>query len=131
MITVFDASAVVELLLQTPAAIPHTPRLLGLEAACHVPHLIDVEVTQALRRLCATQEIDDQRALGALADLEDLPLERHPHELLLPRAWELRRNLTIYDGVYVALAELLEAPLLTRDSRLAKAPGHAALVELF
>ncbi len=131
MITILDASATLEFLLQTPDAIPHTPRVLGSEAACHAPHLIDVEVAQALRRLCATREIGEQRAQEALTDLADLPLERHPHELLLPRAWELRRNLTICDGVYVALAELLEAPLLTRDRRLAQAPGHAARVELF
>jgi predicted nucleic acid-binding protein len=131
VITVLDASAVVEILLRTAAAAPHTSKLLARDAACHAPHLLDVEVAQVLRRLCAAGEIEEQRANDALIDLGDLPLERYPHELLLPRAWELGRNLTIYDAVYVALAELLEAPLLTRDRRLAVAPGHGAEVELF
>ncbi|RED36140.1 hypothetical protein BJ123_10873 [Rhodopseudomonas thermotolerans] len=66
----------------------------------------------------------------ALADLADFPLQRHPHEFLLPRIWQLRNNLTAYDATYVALAEVLEAPLLTRDKRLAGAAGHRAQIEL-
>jgi predicted nucleic acid-binding protein len=66
----------------------------------------------------------------ALIDLTDLPLRRYPHDLLLPRIWDLRNNLTAYDAAYVALAEALNAPLLTRDRRLATAAGHFAQVEL-
>jgi predicted nucleic acid-binding protein len=66
----------------------------------------------------------------ALADLADLPLNRYPHEFLLPRVWDLRQNFTAYDAVSVALAETLDAPLLTCDRRLAAASGHLARVEL-
>lgn len=118
-----DASLAVELLLQTPRAAPLTATLLAAQEDLHAPHLIDVEVLQVLRRLCAQSEMTDRRAQEATRDLADLPLIRHSHELLLDRAWELRLNLTIYDGVYVALAELLDAPLWTLDRRLAGAPG--------
>jgi predicted nucleic acid-binding protein len=66
----------------------------------------------------------------ALAAMADFPLIRYQHDLLLPRIWELRHNLTAYDAAYVALAEALGAPLLTRDRRIAAAPGHRARVEL-
>jgi len=65
-----------------------------------------------------------------VADLADFPLRRYPHDLLLPRIWDLRNNLTAYDATYVALAEALDAPLLTRDRRLAAAAGHRAQIEL-
>lgn len=120
---VLDASLVVELLLQTTRAVPLTEDLLTAQEDLHAPHLIDVEVLQVLRRLCARAELTDRRAEQVAKDLADLPLERHSHELLLSRAWELRANLAIYDGVYVALAELLDAPLWTLDQRVAGAPG--------
>ena len=75
-------------------------------------------------------ELDDERGAQALDDLADLPIHRYPHDLLLPRIWELRANLTAYDAAYVALAEALGAPLLTRDARLAAAPGHEARIEV-
>ncbi|MFL5429983.1 MAG: type II toxin-antitoxin system VapC family toxin, partial [Myxococcales bacterium] len=65
-----------------------------------------------------------------LADLADLPLQRHPHHDLIPRVWELRSSLTAYDAVYVALAEILDAPLVTRDGKLLRAHGHRARVDL-
>jgi predicted nucleic acid-binding protein len=89
--------------------------------------LLDVEVAQVIRQYAANGEIDDDRG-GA--DLADLPLHRNPHNFLLPRVWDLRSNLTAYDAVYVALVEALDAPLLTRDRRLAAAAGHYARVEL-
>lgn len=128
---VLDASLAVELLLQTPRAIPLTEELLDSAVDLHAPHLIDVEVLQVLRRLCSHGELTDRRAEQAARDLADLPLSRHPHELLLERAWELRDNLTIYDGVYVALAELLEVPLWTLDLRLSGAPGIRTEVRVF
>lgn len=96
----------------------------------HVPHLLDVEVTQALRRCTASRLIDEGDATFALLALRDLDLERHSHEALLDRVWTLRRNLSAYDAVYVALAEALGAVLLTCDARLARAPGIGASVEL-
>ena len=92
------------------------------------PHLIDLEVVSAWRRLLGTGMIDERRAGLAMADLAGLRIERVPHGPLVARCWELRDNLTIYDAAYVALAEALHAPLVTRDARLASAPGHAAAV---
>jgi predicted nucleic acid-binding protein len=75
-------------------------------------------------------EIDSERGKEAIEDLKDLPINRYPHDIFLHRAWELRHNMTAYDAVYVALAETLPAPLLTRDAHLASVPGHEALIEL-
>ena len=97
---------------------------------CTRPILLDVEVAQVLRWYAASGEIDGERGRTALADLADFPLNRYPHEFLLPRIWDLRQNLTAYDAVYVALAEALDAPLITCDRRLAAAPGHRARVEV-
>jgi predicted nucleic acid-binding protein len=71
-----------------------------------------------------------QRGQEALEDLAGLPLDRYPHDFLLPRVWDLRATLTAYDAVYVALAELLDAPLLTCDRKIASAPGHSANIEV-
>jgi predicted nucleic acid-binding protein len=92
--------------------------------------LIDIEVAQVLRRFLRRGDINPERGRVALQNLADLPLVRYPHERLLPRVWELRNNLTAYDAVYVALAEVLDAPLLTRDRRIAAAPGIRARIEL-
>lgn len=94
------------------------------------PHLIDLEVTSAWRRLVAAGHLDDRRAALALADLDALRLERCPHGSLLVRCWQLRDNLTIYDAAYIALAELVESTLLTADARLAGAPGIRCGVEV-
>lgn len=126
---VVDASAVIEVLLRTPAAKALEDRLFAPRQTLHAPHLLDVEVAQVIRRYAAAGEIDSERGLTALADLTDLPLRRYPHDILLPRIWELRKNLTAYDAAYVALAEALDAPLLTRDRRLAAATGHRAQIE--
>ena len=127
---VVDASALLEMLLRTPAAASVEERLFDAGHTLHAPHLIDVEVAQVLRRYAATGQIQPARCRDALGDLSDLPLSRYPHDVLLPRVWELRHNLTAYDAVYVALAEALDAPLLTCDRRLAAAPGHHARVDL-
>lgn len=127
---VVDASAVLETLLRTPNAEAVERRIFDPSETLHVPHLLDVEVAQVLRRYAANGEIDGERGRGALADLVDFPLNRYRHEFLLPRVWDLRHNLTAYDAVYIALAEALDAPLITCDRRLATAPGHRARVEL-
>lgn len=126
---VADASAVLELLLGTDAAARVAARLLDREEAVHVPHLLDVEVAQAVRRYTISGDLDAKQGARVLADLLDLPLHRHPHTVLLHRAWELRRSVTAYDAMYVALAEALGAPLLTRDRKLARAHGHRARIE--
>lgn len=126
---VLDASVVLDVLLRTPDVAYLEERLFDPRQTLHAPHLIDVEVTQVLRRYTLAGEVDPERCRMALTDLMDLPLTRYPHDFLLPRGWELRNNLTAYDAVYVALAEALDAPLLTRDQRLANAPGHHARIE--
>lgn len=127
---VVDASALLEVLLRAPAAKAVEDRLFAPRQSLHAPHLLDVEVAQVIRRYAAAGEIDAARGMAALADLADMPLRRYPHDLLLPRIWELRNNLTACDAAYVALAEALEAPLLTRDRRLAGAAGQRARIEL-
>ena len=127
---VVDASALVEMLLQMPAADRVERRLFDTAEALHAPHLLDIEVTQVVRRFASRGDISDEAGRAALADLADLGVRRHPHDVFLSRVWELRHNLTAYDAVYVALAESLAAPLLTRDRRLASARGHRARIEL-
>lgn len=94
------------------------------------PHLLDIEVLAAWRRLASAGRLGEQRADLARADLRSLPIERVPHGPLLERMWELRENVTTYDAAYVALAELLRVPLVTVDSRLAGAPGPRCTVEV-
>ncbi|HEX9735778.1 MAG TPA: type II toxin-antitoxin system VapC family toxin [Thermoanaerobaculia bacterium] len=127
---VIDASAMIEVLLVTPAALTIEERIFGPGETLHAPHLIDLEVAQVLRRYCASGDLSPERAREALEDLAILGVFRYPHEVLLPRVWELRHNVTAYDAAYVTLAEALSAPLLTRDRRLAAARGHKAEIEL-
>ena len=89
-----------------------------------------MEVTQVIRRYIASGQIDAGRGRAAITDLADFPLRRYPHDFLLPRIWDLRSKLTAYDAAYAALAEALDAPLLTRDKRLAAAAGHRLRIEL-
>jgi predicted nucleic acid-binding protein len=127
---VVDASALLEFLLQTSLGARVEARLFGEEGELHVPHLLDVEIAQGLRRLVRTGEVSSGRAEEAIADLTDLDLHRHAHLDLLDRAWTRRDNISAYDAMYVALAEAIEAPIVTCDSPLAKAPGHRARVEV-
>ena len=127
---VLDASAMVELLFGTSKGQQVRDRYLGGGESFHLPHLLDLEVVQVLRRYSNQRMVADRRIEQALQDFLDFPLTRHPHEALLPRVWELRANLTAYDGVYVALAEVLNVPMVTCDGRLAHAPGHRAKLVL-
>jgi predicted nucleic acid-binding protein len=129
-VIVLDASAVVELLLNTPAGRAIATRIADPALSLHAPHLVDVEVAQALRRYAREGGIDDATARAAIGDLHELDLERHAHEPLLDRVWQLRRNLTAYDAVYVALAEALDGVLVTCDARLTRALGAARRVVL-
>ena len=127
---VLDASAAIEWLLRTPAGIAIDERVFSPYDTLHAPHLLDIEVAQVLRRYVREKTLTAERGQEALQDLRALPLNRYPHDFLIPRIWELRTNLTAYDAVYVALTEALGAVLLTRDSRIASAPGHNADIEL-
>lgn len=125
---VVDASAMTELLLQTSLGVLVEARVDHDDL--HAPHLLDVEVAQALRRLVRTGDVSPARASEAIDDLALFQVYRHAHVDLVTRAWELRENLTMYDAMYVALAEALDAPLVTCDGPLGATPGHAARVEL-
>ena len=129
---VLDASAAIEWLLQTPTAEAIDARLFAgaRSAPWYAPHLIDVEVAQVLRRRVAARRLTEARAREAIADLIDAPLTRFPHDSLLPRIWQLRGNLTAYDAAYIALAEALDATLVTCDRRLSSAAGHKARVDV-
>jgi predicted nucleic acid-binding protein len=127
---VLDASAVIEWLLWTSRGIRIDQRLFSKPVTLHAPHLLDVEVAQVLRRYARDGIITAQRGQEALEDLSDLSLYRYPHDFLMQRVWELRPNLTAYDAVYVALAEVVNAPLVTCDAKIASAPGHHAFVEV-
>ncbi|MDX6609365.1 MAG: hypothetical protein QOF85_1290 [Solirubrobacterales bacterium] len=97
----------------------------GVRGSLWAPYLIDAEVGHSLRRRVGADQLQANDARAALFDLARFPLRRIAHSELLDRAWALRHNLSFYDGLYVALAERLEIPLLTLDSRLAKAAGAA------
>jgi predicted nucleic acid-binding protein len=103
-------------------------RLRGEELVA--PELLDLEVASVLRAQLLADGLDSRRAGLALHDLAAMPVRRAPHLPLLPRCWELRQNLTIYDAAYVALAEALEVVLLTGDRRLARAPGPRCQIEV-
>jgi predicted nucleic acid-binding protein len=130
-VIVLDASAVVDWLLQTEAGQRLERRIYSRGESLHSPHLLDVEVAQVLRRLVREGVISAQRADHAIEDLLDLRVTRYPHFVFLPDIWRLRHNLSAYDAAYVALAEELDATLLTRDARLASAPGLRVITELF
>jgi predicted nucleic acid-binding protein len=127
---VLDASALLEVLLATAAAERVARSIFARGQTLHAPHVIDLEVAQVLRRYRREGEISEVRAWEALRDLQDFPLTRYPHDIFLPRIWELKGNLTAYDAAYVALAEVLPAPLVTRDARIEKSAGHRAKVQL-
>jgi predicted nucleic acid-binding protein len=128
---VLDASAAVDWLLQTAAGQSIEKRIYSRNETLHAPHLLDLEVTQVLRRLALQGAVSAHRAGGAVRDLLDLRVTRYPHFVLLPRIWQLRHNFSAYDAAYIVLAEKLGAVLVTRDARLSAASGHAAHVELF
>jgi predicted nucleic acid-binding protein len=129
-VIVVDASALLELLLDTSVAERIASRIFDPNESLHAPHLIDLEIAQVLRRYARDRTLSPSRSQQALHDHRALRLTRYSHELLLPRIWELRHRVTAYDAAYLALAELLDAPLSTRDARLARAGGHEAQIEL-
>jgi predicted nucleic acid-binding protein len=128
---VLDASAAIDWLLQTPVGLRIERRIYARHDTLHSVHLLDVEFVQVLRRLVREGTLAPRRAVEAIEDMAALRITRYAPVLLLQRIWRLRQNLSAYDAAYVALAEELQAPLITRDRRIAAAPGHAAAVEVF
>jgi predicted nucleic acid-binding protein len=129
-VIVLDASAVVDYVLWIGAA-ERIARRISTGEAMHAPYLLDIEVAHALRRYALRGALSPARGAEALSDVAQLRLRRYPHLPLLPRIWALRENLSAFDAAYVALAEALDAPLVTSDAALARAPGHSARVEVF
>jgi predicted nucleic acid-binding protein len=127
---IVDASVVVDLLIKPPTEVANIKARLAGERIGHVPHLLDVEVTHAIRRLLLAGRLTDLSARRALRDLAVMGLKRWPHRALLGRVLALRDQLSAHDATYVAMAEVTGATLLTRDGRLARAAGHRARVEL-
>lgn len=117
---VVDASVLVELLRDGERREVVEERLDAEEYALWAPHLIDAEVGHTLRRCVRLGKLTADAAGRALWEVNDLPVERVEHELLIHVAWGLRDNFSFYDALYVALALMLDEPLLTFDARLAR-----------
>ncbi|MGH2545532.1 MAG: type II toxin-antitoxin system VapC family toxin [Actinomycetota bacterium] len=127
---VLDASAAADLLLNIePQAEAIAERIVGPGESLHAPHLIDAEVFHVVRNRALRRVLSEWRAGEALEDLRDLLLTRYPVWPFLERMWDLRANLSAFDAAYVALAEALDAPLVTTDLRLARTRGHTARIE--
>lgn len=127
---VIDTSALIDAVLGRPSK-PELLARLSDDGDLHAPHLLDVEVLHALRRLALTKAVHEERLEDARADIDDITLTRYPLGPLADRVWNLRHHLTAYDAVFVSLAEALEVPLITCDRRLARSAGHHAHVEAF
>ena len=126
---VLDSSAAIASLVAGPRRSLLATRIAGEELVS--PHVIDLEVHHALRRMLRRRELTAGRAERIRADYLGFAIDRFPHEPLLDRVWELRGHLTAYDAAFVALAEALEVPLVTTDARLARTRGHQAEIESF
>ena len=118
---VLDSSVVVEWLLGLPHAGAISDRLISADSL-HAPALLDIEVAQVVRRYAFAGEISARAGERAIQALGELDVDRYTHEMFLPLIWVLRHNLTAYDAAFVALAAILDAPLVTLDARLATAP---------
>jgi predicted nucleic acid-binding protein len=125
---VIDTSAVLAALAERTPDAALVQRLAD-DGDLHAPHLIDIEILNALRGLVRGGKLSADRADDVRTDVAALPITRYGHEPLADRVWAMRDNLTAYDAVFVALSEALEVPLITCDARLAAAPG--IVVELY
>ena len=127
---VADTSAVVNALVARPGR-PDLVRRIAQAGELHAPYLLDVEFLHVLRRLVHTGALSPDRAEDARQDFHDLAIVRYPHQPLADRMWQFRDNVSAYDAAFLALAEMLDVPLVTCDARLAHSSGHRAQVELF
>lgn len=124
---VVDASVLVEFFREGEHAELVDERLHAEEHMLWAPHLIDAEIGHALRRAVRLGEVDADVAGEAIWEIRKLPIERVEHEPLVYFAWDLRENFSFYDGLYVALALMLDEPLLTFDARLARTGVHVPI----
>lgn len=129
--TVVDASVVVEILLRTKKAHLLEARLFDVYEPLYAPCLIDIEVAQVIRRYFFTGDLSAERGRLALLDLQNMPIQRFPHDVFIVNLWEMRDNFTMYDAAYVALAQVLSATFITCDRRLAKVARQRIEVEVF
>jgi len=124
---VIDACAAAEYLLRTSLGLKIAGIIEGTTLVA--PELLDVEVLSVLRRAVLRRELTEDRALQAVEDLFEWPIDRIPHRTLLRAAWQHRNNVSAYDSFYVAAARLSDAPLITADGPLARAPLLGIVVE--
>jgi predicted nucleic acid-binding protein len=129
-VIVLDSSAAVEWLLGRAGAPAVSRHLLDAATTVHAPAVMPVEVTAAVRGLVLGRHATPARGRDAVTDLTQMDVTYHDPLLLVGRAWELRDNLSAYDAVYVALAELLGATLVTGDARIARAPGISIEIDV-
>jgi predicted nucleic acid-binding protein len=127
LVIVIDASLVVDVLIAPDSdhLLDYVFKIPDLVA----PHVVDIEVLSSLRHSWLRRLLSDERLAEALEDFAELQIERYAHMLLRQRIWSLRANVTAADAAYVALAEVLDVPLITRDRRLARSSGHTARIE--
>jgi len=128
-VIVIDASLAVAVMINAADGIRLSDRLDAEAGALVAPEVLDLEVLQVMRRY-VRQGGDLQRVELGFQTLDDLRMERFSHRPLRTRIWQLRDNLTAYDAAYFALAEMLDAPLWTRDAKFAGVPGAAARVSV-
>jgi predicted nucleic acid-binding protein len=129
---VLDASAVVAILVGSGLGAERIrEKIEPPDESLHVPHVMELEVLRALRRQALLGTLSRERSTEAITDLGNISFARYPHTPLIGRIWELKENLTAYDAAYVALAEALDAPLITMDAGLAQASGIRAAVEVY
>lgn len=125
---VVDASAILEVLLRTPASAAIEHRLFSSSSPLSAPHLIDLEVLQVLRRLERARHLSTLRCVQAFGDWGQFPVTRYPHDPLAQRIWQLRAHVGAYDAAYISLAEALDVPILTHDAKMGRMTGHRAKV---
>lgn len=130
MITVIDASALVELLVMSARGRRVATELRPADGALHLPHLADVETVSVARGLVAAGRLTPARGGQLLEDLRDFPAQRWPSHMLFERIWALREIVTAYDATYVALTEALGGRLVTADQKLARGVAGSALCDV-
>lgn len=127
---VIDASVVFESLLGVERKAVAARAAVAAAPALHAPHLVDIEVASSIRRAVRSGTVGGPAAIAALTALGAMAVERYPHGPFLPRIHQLRHSITSYDAAYIALAEALDAELVTCDAKLAGANGHRARIRL-